>query len=120
MMSGMSWDVEIDIEIEEAQASRRGGNEGRARVSARRAAGKAIFAMRRHVLGSKENRFGAITMLRWFQDFKGTTKELQKAAERLTVHVNTEHDLPHDQDPIQDALMIIAFVRDAIAKQTSI
>lgn len=116
----MAWDAEILAEIEEAEASRQRGNEGRARVSARRAAGKAIFAYRRVVLGKREPALAAITLLRWLQQFNGSDDPMQEAAKRLIVHVNKDHELPHDQDPLQDARLIIAFVRDAIDRHSGL
>jgi hypothetical protein len=47
--------------------------------------------------------------------FEITNPALRLAAERLTAHVTKDHDLPHEQDPIQDARSIVAFVQDAIA-----
>lgn len=119
MMLPVNWQEQVQTELEQALASRESGNEGRARVSARRAAGKAVYAYRRQVLSRDEPTLSAITMLRWLARFVGASVELQASAQRLVEHVGENHQLPHDQDPIEDAQTIISFVTHAIESRSA-
>jgi len=89
-----------------ARQSRARGNEGRARVCARRAAGLAIQIYRDR--SANVNRtVGAYGLLRWFASLPGVEEELRASAERLAMRVTREHVLPHPQDPLADAVLLI-------------
>jgi hypothetical protein len=85
-----------------AIASRAAGNEGRARVCARRAAGFALAAS----LGvpGKPN---AYEMLCHAAGTHGLSESACKGAARLCVRVAKTHRLPHVEDPLEDARLII-------------
>jgi len=92
----------IEAELAYARAARRHGKEGRARVSARRAAGWAIAAQ------FPENRQrDAYSHLRWLEGNAEVSRELRSAAGRLTEQVKEDHELPHPEDPLEDAGMIV-------------
>jgi len=92
--------------LEDAVRSRQRGNEGRARVSARRAAGFAIAAeAQRHALS--ESPQSALALLRWYAGRENLDPPLREAAHRLTVKVRPDFRLPHPQDPLQDAARIV-------------
>lgn len=90
----------IDTELSYARAARQHGKEGRARVCARRAAGWAVAA-RYPELPMRS----ALSLLRWLE--ATGPEELRGPAGRLLVGVDTEHRLPHDEDPLQDAQAIV-------------
>ena len=90
----------------EAAACRRRGNEGRARVCARRAVGAALAL--RWPAGTRANAYQLL--LRASAD-DGLPPELRKAAQRLAQRVNEERRLPHDEDPLDDARALLAWLR---------
>jgi hypothetical protein len=99
----------IREELEQAHHERARGNEGRARVCARRAAGWAIAAYRQHEEGVKPP-VNALHLLRWLQGQQNMDEEMRLAAARLTIRVTQQHTLPHDEDPLQDAEVIIRYL----------
>jgi hypothetical protein len=93
----------VEAEMEEAAACRRRGNEGRARVCARRAVGAALAE--RWGAGANANAYQLL--LRAAADAE-LPPELRLAAQRLTRRVTAAHRLPHDEDPLEDARQILA------------
>ena len=93
----------IQTELAYARAAREHGKEGRARVSARRAAGWAVdaFLSRR---GEPPYR-GAFDLLGWLE--REGPAELRPPAARLRQQVTKDHRLPHDEDPLEDAELIV-------------
>lgn len=92
----------IQAEMREAFTSRSRGNEGRARVCARRAVGLALAA----TLGTA-GRTNAYDLLRHAAESPGYAEAVRQAAGRLATRVTPEHRLPHAQDPLQDARLIL-------------
>lgn len=86
----------------QAIASRAMGNEGRARVGARRAAG---FALALAFGGS--DRLDAYDLLRRAADTPELSDAVRQAAARLAARVTPDHRLPHTEDPMQDARIIL-------------
>jgi hypothetical protein len=105
-MKDKSLQDRIKFELDQAYLFRARGNEGRARVCARRAAGWAVAAFRQQRSGV-ETHLNAYHQLRWFRKFEEMPIELRNAADRLTKHVTPSHELPHRQDPLEDAEMIV-------------
>jgi hypothetical protein len=97
---------EINIELQIAEDSRSGGNEGRARVCARRAAGLAIGYFYEFQTGDSAPK-NAYNLLQWISARGEISSVVRDAAQRLTVRVTPDHTLPHDEDPIADAGLII-------------
>jgi hypothetical protein len=99
----------IRAEMEDAQRSRQQGNEGRARVCARRAAGWAVgwFVETNHLAEPHQN---ALDHLHWLTTFPEVTQGLKDAAGRLTTKINEDGSLPHAVDPLEDARLIIETV----------
>jgi len=87
----------------EAAASRSRGNEGRARVCARRAVGIALAL--HWSVGPPANAYQLL--MRAAAD-SGLPPEVRQAAQRLTRRVTEAHRLPHDEDPLDDARVILA------------
>jgi hypothetical protein len=102
---------QIILELEQARQFRAQGNEGRARVCARRAAGWAVAAFRQQRLEVKTHR-NAYHQLQWFQKLEDVPVELRMAAERLTTPVTPSHELPHREDPLEDAEKIVRALLD--------
>lgn len=90
----------------EAAASRSRGNEGRARVCARRAVGAALAL--RWSLGPQANAYQLL--MRAAAD-SGLPPDVRQAAQRLTRRVTEAHRLPHDEDPLDDARALLAWLR---------
>lgn len=97
---------EVGAELQSAYDWRRRGNEGRARVCARRAAGMAI-GYYYHTQTGEPASGNAYNLLGWLAAHATAGQELQEAARRLTAHVTVDHDLPHPEDPLADAQLII-------------
>jgi len=92
--------MEAGRELERAEAARREGNEGRARVCARRAAGLAArdFLTRRGV------RTGSVyAALQALAGLPGLDPDLAAAARLLTLRVTEEFRLPVEADLIAEA-----------------
>ncbi len=96
----------IRTELEDADQARIDGNEGRARVCARRAAGWAV-SFTRSLNEEREIEANAYEMLQWLAQQADTEDAVRSAATRLTAHVGLDHTLPFPEDPLEDAWMIV-------------
>ncbi|MEE9514116.1 MAG: hypothetical protein V3V46_08560 [Anaerolineales bacterium] len=110
MQEGLSEDLltlkrTIRRELEDADRARIDGNEGRARVCARRAAGWAV-SIARSLTEGKGIESNAYDMLRWLAQQSDTPDAARSAATRLSARVSHDHTLPFPEDPIEDARMI--------------
>jgi hypothetical protein len=93
-------------ELKDAFRSRQIGNEGRARVCARRAAGWAIgWYVETNGLGVSHG--NALEHLKWLSDYASIPESLRQAAIRLSTTIETDRSLPFDEDPLEDAREII-------------
>ncbi len=99
-------DADIEAELEKAKRARLDGNEGRARVCARRAAGIAArdFLNRQGVHLREASAYAALQALR---EFPSLAPDLQKAVSNLTTRVTAAFTLPMDADLIADAHKLI-------------
>jgi hypothetical protein len=96
----------IEAEMLAARQARASGNEGRARVCARRAAGQAIRSYR-VTIGLEDQEHSAYFLLHWIASLPDVDQTLRASAERLAARVTPEHVLPHPQDPLTDASLLI-------------
>jgi hypothetical protein len=96
----------IEAELDNAERARLAGNEGRARVCARRAAGIVArdFLCRHKVRMGSTSAYAALQTL---AEFPGLAQELQVAALHLTTPVNKAFTLPMEADLIGDARKLI-------------
>jgi HEPN domain-containing protein len=96
------WKEKLQKELELAESARARGNEGQARVCARRAAGIAIreFYTRR---GRHVRTPSAYDLLQMLGDEPQISPEIKQAAEYLTLRVNEEFKLPVDVDLLLEA-----------------
>jgi len=94
--------AEIQAELERAEAARTRGNEGQARVCARRAAGIAAreYLTRR---GEKIRTPSAYDLLKILVEEQSISGELRQSARYLTLRVNEEFNLPVDVDLVAEA-----------------
>lgn len=104
-------DEKIEEELRQASHWRTEGNEGRARVCARRAAGWAVGNYRRRSSHTDVDD-DAYKQLIWLRDQTDEDRELREAADRLCTKVREDFELPHNEDPLEDARLIIDGLRD--------
>ena len=98
----MNWQQEIAAEFEKATQARERGNEGQARVCARRAAG---IAIREYLSrgGIRPPSTSAYDLLNLIKDDPHLSPDLQAIADHLTVRVTEEFKLPVDVDLVAEA-----------------
>ena len=94
--------AEIDLEFERAQQARANGNEGQARVCARRAAGIAIrdYFTRK---GIRPPSRSAHDLLNLIKEETPLPPDLKRVADHLTLRVTEEFKLPIEADLIAEA-----------------
>lgn len=102
MSSTDSWQERFQKEIEAAERARQRGNEGQARVCARRAAGVVIQHYFEKV-GLPFRSPSAYDLLQVLAELPQTPPEVRAAALRLTLRVTPEFNLPIQADLIADA-----------------
>jgi hypothetical protein len=102
---------QIKEELLLAKQSRLEGNEGRARVCARRAAGAAVmvFLGKNGITQKPEN---AIQSLFIFGQLGGLPPQVQKAVDSLVQRVNQDHKLPPGVDLIHEAGIVIQYIEN--------
>ncbi len=93
---------EIAQELDRARRARERGNEGQARVCARRAAGLAVRAYYA-LQGKTILTSNAYDLLRLLAQDEQIAAEARACALRLTLRVTSEFKLPIEADLIQDA-----------------
>lgn len=96
------WRIQMGVEFERAEQARARGNEGQARVCARRAAGIAAreYLARR---GESVRTPSAYDLLNMLKDDPDLPPDLKRIADHLTLRVNEEFKLPADVDLIEEA-----------------
>ena len=96
------WKVEMQIEFDRAVQARARGNEGQARVCARRAAG---IAIREHLTrqGIRPPSSSAYDLLNLIKDDPHLSPTLKQISEHLTLRVTEEFKLPVDADLVAEA-----------------
>ncbi len=103
----MDWQTQIQNEFDRAEQARARGNEGQARVCARRAAGIAAreyFARR----GQTVRTPSAYDLLNLLAEDALLSTDLQQAAAYLTLRVTEEFKLPVDVDLVAEAKKLCA------------
>ncbi len=106
----MDWQAEIAAEFDKAEQARKRGNEGQARVCARRAAGLAAreYFLRR---GVPLRTSSAYDVLRLVAEDPALAAGLRESATRLTVRVDEEFKPPSGVDLIAEARKLSAALR---------
>jgi HEPN domain-containing protein len=96
------WKAQLQTEFERAEAARAHGNDGQARVCARRAAGIAIreyYARRGQAIRTPS----AYDLLHLLTEEPQLSPDLRQAATYLTLRVTEEFKLPVDVDLLAEA-----------------
>lgn len=98
----MDWQTRMNAEFENAEQARARGNEGQARVCARRAAGIAVreYLLRR---GVRPPSVSAYDLLNQLKGDPGLSPALKQIADHLTLRVTEEFKLPVNADLIAEA-----------------
>jgi hypothetical protein len=96
----------IQEELTRAEEARARGNEGMARVCARRAAGTAIgeFLVHQGITGAG---YSAYERLKVLKTLNNIPSKVIVTVEHLLMHVDEEHMLPADIDLIEEARWLI-------------
>jgi hypothetical protein len=102
MVENKEWIQPFMAEIRQAYLSRQTGNEGRARVCARRAAGAAAAEYFRRKSGSRVSG-SAFILLQRVAGMEQLPPDVRQRAESFLVRVTPEHNLPTDSDLIAEA-----------------
>ena len=94
--------TELNLEFERAYEARKKGNEGQARVCARRAAGIAIrdFFARRGIRPPSRSAYDLLNLLK---EETPLPPDLKRAADHLTLRVTEEFKLPIEADLLAEA-----------------
>jgi len=105
MQTNHSWSSIFDEEIRHARKARQEGNDGRARVCARRAAGVVIgeFFRQQNLPDINESAYDRLLALGKLQNVSPEVKEVIK---HLVERVTPEHKLPYEADLIADAIWL--------------
>jgi len=97
----MDWRATFENELAAATSARESGNEGQARVCARRAAGVVIGEyLRRQALPAPAT---ALDRLRLLASDPAFSPEIHALAGRFLVRLNPDHQLPIEADLLADA-----------------
>ena len=97
-----NWQSEIQAEFEKAERARARGNEGQARVCARRAAGIAIREYLSRA-GLRPPSTSAYDLLNLIKEEPLLSPELKLVADHLTLRVTEEFKLPVNVDLVEEA-----------------
>jgi hypothetical protein len=97
-----AWEEIVSRELGLAETARSAGNEGMARVCARRAAG-AIIAEYLRREGLPQSNASAFDLLRYMGSQPGMTARTLEVVGHFLVRITPEHELPIEADLIADA-----------------
>jgi HEPN domain-containing protein len=95
----------MERELQNAARAREGGNEGRARVCARRAA---AIAVRAYLVsrGKRARSASALDLLQQLRDQEPLAPDLLTIVEHLTLRVDQNFSLPEHIDLVADARLL--------------
>jgi len=99
------WKFQLKLEFERAEAARARGNEGQARVCARRAAGIAIRAYYARI-GKPARTPSAYDLLTLLERDPQIPARLKQAAGYLTLRVTEKFKLPVEVDLLEEARLL--------------
>jgi hypothetical protein len=113
----MGRQVQIEQQLTTAEAAWKDGNEGKARVCARRAVAVATedWLGRQPI---RRWRGDAMAHLRHIQGDESFPVPVRQAAERLSTAVTKRDSVPFTSDPISDARLIIAHLSALTSEST--
>ena len=98
--------LRIEAELSRGEAARLDGNEGMARVCARRAAGILIreYLAKQQVQPPSN---AVYDLLKFFRDMPGISIDIQQILDHLIARVDSEHNLPEGIDLIQETRWLV-------------
>lgn len=101
-MDHPDWQSHYTAEIEHAQQARRVGNEGMARVCARRAVGWVLgeYFRRRGLEYTDPSAYERVKYLQLLDD---VPRDIKTVASHFNIRITTEHQLPVEADLIAEA-----------------
>ena len=99
------WQDEYKNEIDHALMARMSGNEGMARVCARRAAG-IVIGEYLYRLGYSDLTHSAYERLSMFTDLPDVDQQFKDIANHLLLKVNLDHKFPLDADLISEVMFL--------------
>lgn len=102
MISPDDWKTRFNQELEQAGGARTHGNEGMARVCARRAAGIIAGEYLKRI-EKEPTGFSGYDRLRFLLEDPGISIQARDAIEKLLLRVTVDHDLPVETDLIGEA-----------------
>lgn len=97
----------VQVELDRAKQAQEEKNGGKARVSCRRAVGAAVRLWLKDQAEPPAWGQSAISQLRTLVGEPSIPATVRHAAARLSTTVDKEHNLPFDNDPLEDAEIII-------------
>ncbi len=102
MNQAQNWRERVEAELIQAEKARREGNEGMARVCARRAAG-AIIGEYLQRIGRPQSGPSAYDRLRFFYAQEDLPAEARAVAAHFIERITPEHELPVEADLLAEA-----------------
>jgi hypothetical protein len=111
-MGGKTWLRNYTAELDRAEEARRSGNEGMARVCARRAVGWLLgeYFSRREIHFQNPS---AYERLKFLIELDGVPDDIKQVAGHFTIRITPDHALPIDADLIQEARWLREKLLDA-------
>jgi hypothetical protein len=101
--------IHIQEELLLAKQSRMEGNEGRARVCARRAAGAAVLDHLKSQ-GKTIHSQNVYQILQFFRSSEGLPDRVKRALDHLVQRVDIDHQFPSEVDLINEANVLINYL----------
>lgn len=110
MKADASWIERFELEIAMAESAQNEGNEGKARVCARRAAGIVIgeFIDRHQKTGYSPT--SSYSRLQYLQTISDLPPKVKEVAEHMLARVDENHNIPYDVDLISEACWLADFL----------
>lgn len=101
----MHWKSQTEEELKLAEVARKVGNEGKARVCARRAAGYIAdeYLLRQ---GIQLQTNSALSRIRYLISLPDLSPQTKSTLEHFLIHTTPEHNLPIEADLIEDVHQI--------------
>ena len=101
-MAVQDWKEKFKVELTQAEAARASGNEGKARVCARRAAG-IVIGRYLDIQNVAHPNASAYDLLQYLRDDVSQPPRVHEVISHFLVRIDTDHHLPIDADLIQEA-----------------
>lgn len=104
-MKRVDWKDYTNAELNQAEQARHSGNEGRARVCARRAAGHVIDEYLRRK-GNRATGGSAYNQIQFLASQPGLSHQVYEILEHLMLRVTPEHKLPVEVDLLSEVRIL--------------